>query len=170
MRRPPLAGAIQKGEGSVKLRNSIIAKGGAGDDCAGGLDQMAGNLSADGTCALLPSDDPLLGPLSGEPAWFPLMDFSPAVDTADPEYCLEFDQIGTARPQGGGCDIGAIESMTALPEPTPVVPPPPCPLALQIIAANTDAPAGGCPAGSGHDVISLDRGHPTGRETAEYLQ
>ena len=36
------------------------------------------------------------------------------------------------------------------------MPPPPCPLADQIVAANTDAPFGGCPAGSGHDTIVLD--------------
>lgn len=147
--------AIQKSQGSVKLRNSIIVNRSANDDCVGGLDQMAGNLSDDGTCALLASDDPLLHDRAGEPAWYPLRDFSPAVDAADPDYCLDVDQIGTARPQGGGCDIGAFESTTALPKPPPIEPPPPCPLALQIVAANTDAPAGGCPAGSGHDVISL---------------
>ena len=36
--------AIHKVEGSVKLRNSIIGGGGAGDDCSGGLDQMARQL------------------------------------------------------------------------------------------------------------------------------
>lgn len=150
--------AIKTVEGSVKLRNSIIADLGTTDDCAGGLAQMVGNLSTDGTCALLASDDPLLGQPTGSPArypWYPLKDFSPAVDAADPDYCLEIDQVGAARPHGGGCDIGAIESRTALPKPPPIEPPPPCPLALQIIAANTDAPAGGCPAGSGHDIIIL---------------
>ena len=149
--------AIEKTDGIVNLRNSIIASVGGVDDCTGGLDQVAGNLSTDGTCGLLASDDPLLDKLTGTPAWYPLLDFSPAVDAADPEFCLESDQVGTARPHGGGCDIGAFESTTALPKPPPIEPPPPCPLALQIVAANTDAPAGGCPAGSGHDIISLTR-------------
>ena len=74
-----------------------------------------------------------------------------------PEYCPESDQVGTARPQGGGCDIGAIESRRAVaPEPTPI-PPLVCSLADQIVAANRDWPAGGCPGGSGGDVISLDK-------------
>ena len=149
------ADSIHKSGGSVRLRNSIIVSSSASDDCVGGLDQMAGNLSVDGTCALLASDDPLLDDRAGETAWYPLKDFSPAVNAADPDYCLDVDQVGTARPHGDGCDIGAFESTTALPKPPPIEPPPPCPLALQIVAANTDAPAGGCPAGSGHDVISL---------------
>ncbi len=149
------AHTIHKSGGSVRLRNSIIVNSSASDDCVGGLDQMAGNLSADGTCALLASGDLLLDQLVGEPAWYPLKDFSPAVDAADPDYCLDVDQVGTPRPHGGGCDIGAFESTTALPKPPPIEPPPPCPLALQIVAANTDAPAGGCPAGNGHDVITL---------------
>jgi hypothetical protein len=32
---------------------------------------------------------------------------SPAVDNGD--CMLEFDQRGIERPQGGGCDIGAVE-------------------------------------------------------------
>jgi hypothetical protein len=51
--------------------------------------------------------------LTGSPAYYPLRDRSPAVDYADPEFCLDTDQVGTARPQGGGCDIGAIEAMPA---------------------------------------------------------
>ena len=71
--------------------------------------------------------------------------------------CLETDQIGTPRPQGGGCDIGAIEARGAIAaEPTPV-PPLVCSLAHQIIAANRDRPSSGCPAGDGEDTIVLDR-------------
>ena len=144
-------------EGAVNLRNSIIVGNPAFPACAGGLDQSIGNLSPDGTCNIRPSDDPLLDDPTGSPAYFTLRDYNPAVDAADAEYCLETDQIGTARPQGGGCDIGAIESTTARPAELPIVPPPPCPLSDQIIAANTDAPAGGCPAGSGHDTIVFYR-------------
>ena len=148
--------AIHKQSGAIRLRNSVVSTPARTDDCSGGIDEMAGNLSADGTCAVLAySEDLLLGGLTGSPARYPLLDFSPAVDAADAEFCLESDQIGTARPQGDGCDIGAIEAIDTLPKPPPIEPPPPCPLALQIVAANTDAPAGGCPAGSGHDVITL---------------
>ena len=150
-------GAIHKEQGIIRLRNSLIAAAARTDECSGGIDQMVGNLSADGTCAVLAySEDLLLGGRTGSPARYPLLDFSPAVDAGAAEFCLDSDQIGTARPQGDGCDIGAIEALDALPKPPPVEPPPPCPLALKIVAANTDAQAGGCPAGSGHDVITLD--------------
>ena len=137
--------AIHKEAGTIRLRNSLVVSPAAPDDCSGGLDQAIANLSRDGTCAALPyGEDFLLGGLTGAPARYPLLDFSPAVDAGDAEICLDRDQIGTARPQGGGCDIGAIEATDALPKAPPIEPPPPCPLALKIIAANTDAPAGGC--------------------------
>ena len=54
------------------------------------------------------------------------------------------------------CDIGAIESTTAVAATAPIVPPPPCPLYHLIASANTDAPSGGCRAGEGHDIIVLE--------------
>ena len=148
--------AIHRTAGEISLYNSIVGGQPGGKSCTNGLTEARGNLSQDGTCSLLETrSEPRVGELTGAPAWFPLLDGSPALDAAEPEYCLERDQIGTARPQGGGCDIGAIESTTANLAPTPVVPPPPCPLANQIMAANTDAPSGGCPAGSGVDTITL---------------
>ena len=57
--------------------------------------------------------DPMLGervePEDGSPAYFPLLADSRAIDAADDDYCPDTDQIGTARPQGAGCDVGAIE-------------------------------------------------------------
>ncbi len=145
---------------SFKLRNSLIvdakdAHREGGVSCLGPLSENIGNLIEDGSCASVAGGDPKLAEITGAPAHFPLLDGSPALDSADERFCLDSDQLGTGRPQGAGCDIGAFESTTARHDPTPVVPPPPCPLALQITAANTDAPAGGCPAGSGHDVIAL---------------
>ena len=150
------ADVISKTGGKAYLRNSIIASSESGEDCVGAWEHV-GNLSTDGTCADRPSDDPRLGDLTGSPAYYPPRDRSPAVDYADPKYCLETDQLGTPRPQGGGCDIGAIEARGAIAaEPTPV-PPLVCTLAEQIVAANRDWPAGGCPAGSGVDTIVLDK-------------
>ena len=94
--------------------------------------------------------------MTGEPAWHPLGDGSPAIDAADPVYCPEADQRGTARPYGAGCDIGAIETTTAVP-PIPDAPPEICPLDEQIVAANTDAVFGTCPAGNGPDTFYLTR-------------
>ena len=147
--------AIMNSGAVVKLRNSIIDGAGASADCIGALDQIVGVLSSDGTCGNFRSDDPRLGDLTGEPAWHPLGDGSPAIDTADPAYCPEVDQRGEARPYGGGCDIGAVETTTA----APPIPDEPeiCPLPEQIVAANTDAPFGTCPAGNGPDVFYLVR-------------
>lgn len=150
------ADAIANWDGVVKLRNSIIDGSGSKEDCAGALDEIVSTLSRDGTCGVYRSDDPLLGDLTGEPAWHPLEDGSPAIDAADPAYCPEADQRGTARPYGAGCDIGAVETTTATP-PIPGEPPEICPLDEQIVAANTDAPFKTCPAGDGPDVFYLIR-------------
>ena len=145
---------IRKDAGRFEINNSIIAGGGR-PHCVGRLTENRGNLIEDGSCAPADSGDPLLGEMTGAIAHFPLLDLSPAIDAADPRFCPDFDQIGTPRPQGGGCDIGAIESTTA--RPAPVVVPDICPLDDQIIAANTDRAIGNCAAGNGADVIFLIR-------------
>ena len=147
---------IYREAGAVHLRNSIIASGGSGDDCSGPLDQNRGNFSQDGSCAARAGGDPELLHLVGSPAHHPLLDGSPAHGAADPAFCLPSDQLGNARTH---CDIGAIESARAPDyQATPRTGlPADCTLADQIIAANTDAPVGSCPAGDGADVITLRR-------------
>ena len=151
------AGGIERRAGWAALRNSIVADSGGGRGCSGGLDESRGNISDDGSCALLPASDLLLGEYTGSPLYVPLLDGSPAIDAADSDFCLAADQIGTARPQGAGCDAGAIESTTgkAPPEPTPI--PTTCGLRDQILAANTNTAVGACPAGGSHDIIRIDR-------------
>ena len=147
--------AISRSDGKLYLRNSIIASSGSAEDCVGGLDQSIGNLSPDRTCGLPLTGELLLDDLKGSPAYYAPLDLSSAVDVAVQQYCLGSDQLGTARPQGGGCDIGAIESTTA--KPAQVEAQPFCPLPDQIIAANTDRPYRACPAGNGADTIYLIR-------------
>ena len=144
--------ALSKSGGKLNLRNSIIVGRGAGDDCQGELDQNAGNFIVDGSCSPALQGNALLGDLIGQPAYRLLQDGSPAINAAAPEFCSATDQVGTARPHGAGCDMGAIES-TALEEETGPQPPPACTLHDQILAANRDQPVGGCPAGRGHDTI-----------------
>ncbi len=150
-----LGAGIYHQAGALRLRNSIVAGSGRGDDCYGPMDEKRGNFSQDGSCASEAGGEPLLGDLVEAPAHYPLLDASPAHGRGDSRYCLEADQLGNPRPH---CDIGAIESardasiaaappIAALPEN--------CALADQIIAANTDAPAGSCPAGDGADTIVL---------------
>ena len=107
--------AISNGEeGELSIVNSIIA-GRGGDVCnsIGELKRNIGNFIQDGSCSPDFEGDPMLGelvvPEDGSPAYFPLLAGSPAIDAADDGYCPETDQIGTERPQGAGCDIGAIE-------------------------------------------------------------
>ena len=147
--------AIIKTDGTLFLRNSIIVSAGGADDCVGGLDQDIGNLSPDRTCGIPLDSEARLDDLSGSPAYYAPLDLSPAVDVAVAEYCLGTDQLGTERPQGGGCDIGAIESTTAAA--AQIEAPPFCPLPDQIIAANTDRPYRACKAGNGADTIYLIR-------------
>ena len=146
--------SIYRRDGQAYLRNSIVSGGGAAPDCVGGLSQSRGNLSLDGTCAALPGGNPLLGELTGSPGHLPLLDGSPAVDAAEAEYCLETDQLGKARPLGGGCDIGAFESATPAPAEASAAPAE-CTLSNRIVSANTNTSVGGCPAGTSHDIITL---------------
>ncbi len=96
----------------VNLRNSIIS-GETGIDCFGPLAESLDNLIEDGSCEAEYTGDPMLGELveseGGKSAYYPLLPGSPAIDAASSDYCPDTDQIGTARPQGQGCDIGAIE-------------------------------------------------------------
>ena len=151
---------IDENDKNFRLRNSVIVGAKSpyrleGGSCQGPLSENIGSFIEDGSCASMAGGDPMLAEMGGASVYFEPVDGSPLLDKADPRFCPATDQFGTPRPQGEGCDIGAIESTTARPAPPPVVPPPPCPLADQITAANTDAPAGGCPAGSGRDLIRL---------------
>lgn len=94
---------------TLNLRNSIIAGHGSADDCHGRLTQNVGNFIADGSCTPSLSGDPMLEEVTGSQVVLALQAGSPAIDAAHPAFCLDTDQIGTRRPQGGGCDIGAFE-------------------------------------------------------------
>ncbi len=98
----------------LTLRNSILANNIGGDcdvtsDYYQPIDHM-NSLIGDASCNAQISGDPMLLPenVSGH---HPLHGDSPAIDAADPRYCPPTDQLGNPRPQGDGCDIGAIEFM-----------------------------------------------------------
>ena len=106
-------GAIFNYWGELSMVNSIIAGRGHACFSHNRLKQNISNFVHDGSCSSAFSGDPKLGelvePEDSSPAYFPLLAGSPAIDAADDDYCSETDQIGTVRPQGAGCDIGAIE-------------------------------------------------------------
>lgn len=105
-------GIYKEVDASLNLQNTIIANN-AGGDCFGRLNKNISNLIADGSCFAVLSGDPMLGELvepdDGSPAYYPLLEGSPAIDAADDEYCPDTDMLGAARPQGAACDIGAYE-------------------------------------------------------------
>ena len=139
--------------GRTRIHNSLIA--GNGDaDCPRRPDELIASHIGDGSCYSPLFGDPMLAPRAGKLAHFSPLDGSPVINAAAAEYCTDRDQLGRERPQGAACDVGAIESASAIgPAPTPA--PDTCTLADQIIAANTDAAAGLCPAGDGADTITL---------------
>jgi len=145
--------SLFRSSGLLRLRNSIVSGDTGEDDCYGRLDQHSGNLIADWSCRAPLGGNPLLGDYESALGTRPLRDGSPALDAADPEFCLATDQVGTARPFGGGCDIGAFESTTAAPSSIPIRSL--CNLSFQITAANQERWIGACPPGNGADTIAL---------------
>jgi len=108
------------GAGATTSTSSIIGNQVTGADCARALTSLGGNLDSDGTCGLTVAGDrsdvdPMLGPLAGSgPAHTPLAG-SPVIDSlaAGTASCTVSgtltDQRGTVRPNGFGCEPGAIE-------------------------------------------------------------
>lgn len=116
-------GIYSIGAGAVMtLTNTAVAYNsgpGADTDCAitsGSIVDNGYNLIEDGTClsaATSFSGDPLLGPLAdngGETLTHLPLPFSPVIDAIPVGSCAAAtDQIGTARPVDGACDIGSVE-------------------------------------------------------------
>ena len=113
---------------SVTVRNTIFEDNDGGA-CGGDTPGVSGhNLSDDSTCAFAAGGDRQgvranLQPLTSTGV-HPLVAGSPALDAADDAVCPGSDQLGTARPQGEHCDLGAYElpfAAPVTPTPTPVV-------------------------------------------------
>ncbi len=105
---------------SFVMTNSIVT-GNLGYACdhfigASNFSSGGGNLAQDDSCAPVATDqigaDALLGTLAdngGPTLTHLLLPGSPAIDAAVEAACPAEDQRGIARPQGAGCDAGAVE-------------------------------------------------------------
>ncbi len=104
----------------VTLLNSIVANNHGSENCGGPtLVNSAGfNLASDESCNLVAASDIVavnpgldsLGDNGGATLAHALLPGSPALDNADGAACAATDQLGVSRPQGAGCDIGALEA------------------------------------------------------------
>ena len=103
-------GVYRAARSTLNSQNGIIA-GNTGGDCVGGLLQNINNLIQDNSCSPALSGNPMLGTLTGSPAYYPLLSGSPAINAAHADHCPSSDQTGQGRPYpaGGACDIGAFE-------------------------------------------------------------
>jgi hypothetical protein len=102
--------------GSGGVGNSIVAAN-SGGNCATAVPSAGHNIDDGTTCGFTgtgdkSATDAKLGPL-GEHGGATLTQMplagSPAIDGGDLATCPPSDQRGVSRPQGGGCDIGAVE-------------------------------------------------------------
>lgn len=116
-------------------RNSVVAQPHGAQNCTSfdsPTDDGGYNFSDDDSCGFAAAtdnvktpNDPVLGPLAnnGGPTetLLPLTG-SPLLDAIPPASCgSNVDQRGVTRPQGSGCDIGAVEVEVVAP-PTPAPP------------------------------------------------
>jgi CSLREA domain-containing protein len=144
------ADGVNNNGGHVAFRSSILAYHSLGN-CAGDAGDSQGyNLETGNTCGLIePTDlvdtNPILEWLAmngGVNLNHALNPASPAIDSGDPDRCIEIDQRGVTRPQGLGCDRGAYEAEMG--EATPVS----APMALALENAN-------CRKGQGTEFESM---------------
>jgi uncharacterized repeat protein (TIGR01451 family) len=117
-------GGIHNADGTLSVRNSIVASSAAGGDCAGDVVAEGTSFHTDGTCpgfTQVTSAALNLGPLAdngGPTQTHALGAGSVALDAVLDGECtlpdgttpVATDQRGVARPQGPGCDVGAYEA------------------------------------------------------------
>ena len=100
---------------AATLTNTIVANNSL-ENCSVAIAGGSNNLQFPGTSCGVTTADPLLGSLTG--GVYPLLAGSPAIDTGTNAGCPPTDELGTARPQGAACDIGAFEFVPPPPAPT----------------------------------------------------
>jgi hypothetical protein len=122
-------GTFTAANATLNITNTIVAEnrdldGNPGTGCfvapfgSGVVTLISGgtNVFTDASCMPVASDQVVatagVGPLAangGPTLTHALNSGSPALDAANPGSCPATDQRGVARPQGPGCDVGAVE-------------------------------------------------------------
>ncbi|MBC8100013.1 MAG: hypothetical protein H7Y11_11270 [Armatimonadetes bacterium] len=137
--------------GIIRLRNSILTNPIIRGHCAGGITDGGSNVVHTTVCGgIVPvsTANPLLGALTGSPAYYPLETGSPAIDVVvnctylsdgtNPLFAaganVTIDQAGKNRPLGTKCEAGSFEYD---PTPTPTVTLTPTPTATVFNVTNT---------------------------------
>jgi LPXTG-site transpeptidase (sortase) family protein len=117
-------GSLYRNNGVVTVTNTILAnstENGAAGNCGGVITNGGNNISYPANdCAGFTNSDPLLGGITGSPAYFTLNIGSPAINTGESTatVCLNANttnstsQNGLSRPQpmAGNCDVGSYEA------------------------------------------------------------
>lgn len=117
-------GTLFQNAGTLTVANSILTGGtenGAAGNCGGVITDGGNNISfsAADCGAGFTNSDPLLGALTGTPAYFPLNTGSPALNAGSNAICANAattnnqSQNSVTRPVGTNCEIGSYESPTA---------------------------------------------------------
>jgi len=114
------SGLSVSGAPPVTLLNTILSANN-GVNCGGSIASLGHNLSSDASCGLsdstdLENADARLGQLQnngGQTDTLAPGPSSAALDAASLTACPSTDQRGIARPQGAGCDIGAVERLAS---------------------------------------------------------
>jgi CSLREA domain-containing protein len=112
-------GGVNRIGGTFTLRNTIVDNN-SGGNCSGVITNGGNNIDSSTTCnwgsagGSMSNTNPLLGALTGSPAYFPLEAGSPAIDKGEDSICAVWpvnneSQNGLTRPQGPHCDIGSYE-------------------------------------------------------------
>ncbi|CAG0968413.1 hypothetical protein ANRL3_01334 [Anaerolineae bacterium] len=119
-------GGVYNNGGTITLRNTIVASHDSGGNCVGVITNGGNNIDDRTTCGWgsangsMSNTNPLLGALTGSPAYFSLNKGSPAIDAGNNAVCAaapvnNTSQNGITRPTDGDgngtaiCDMGAFE-------------------------------------------------------------
>ncbi len=109
---------LYRSAGTLSVKSTILDDAIGSPECDGTITDVGYNLSIDNSCGFTQatshaSTSPKLGALASNGGPTPtllLLVGSPALDAIPVAECtLSTDQRGVARPQGGRCDIGAVE-------------------------------------------------------------